>query len=300
MRRRMLAALLAVGALLLAGCADPLKGGGEGARGGQIIIGASSVGETQLIAEIYAGALRATGADVVVQPPAGSREVVVQALQDNSLSLVPDYSGNLLQYFDPEFTVTTSDEVYTELAKKLPPTLEVLRQAQAQNTDQMVVTRKLADEGVRTISDLAPRCQDYKFGGPGEWAQRWQQRIKELYGCNFPNENIITTDVGGPVTIEALRSGEVQVANLFSTDSRIDTNGFVPLKDDKNMYPAQNIIPLAAKGALTPEQQDALNKVSARLTTDVLTTMDDQYLVEKLDPLDIAQEFLGKAGITAG
>lgn len=295
MKWRLTAAVLMVTGLLLAGCGDPLKGGGAGGTDGQIIIGASSVGETQLIAEIYAGALRATGADVEVQPPAGSREVVIQALRDRSLTLVADYSGNLLQYFDEDSQVTTSEAVYAELPKRLPPGLEVLDQAPAQNTDQLVVTRRTAAGGVRTISDLGPRCGELTFGGPGEWAQRWQRKIKDLYGCEF--KNIVTTDVGGPVTIEALRSGEIDVGDLFSTDSRIETNGFVPLRDDKNMFPAQNIVPLAAEGTLTSEQKDALNRVSAGLTTERLTEMDDQYIVRKLDPLDIAEQFLREVGV---
>jgi osmoprotectant transport system substrate-binding protein len=95
-----------------------------------------------------------------------------------------------------------------------------------------------------------------------------------------------------------LRSGQVQVGDLFSTDSRIKMNGFVPLRDDKNMFPAQNIVPLAAKGTLTRRQKDVLNRVSAALTTERLTKMDDQYLVQKLDPLDIAEQFLREAHLT--
>ena len=80
------------------------------------------------------------------------------------------------------------------------------------------------------------------FGGPGQWSSRWKDKIKTLYGCEF--KEIRTTDTGGPVTVAALKSGDVQVADLFSTSSTIAANGFVPLVDDKNMFPAQNIVPL--------------------------------------------------------
>lgn len=143
-----------------------MRGGAEGGLSGEIVIGASDVGESLLLAHIYAGALRNAGADnVTVRPPVGGREVVVKALADKSLSLVPEYSGNLLRYLDPDTEATTPTEVYAELRRVLPEDFEVLRQAPAQDTDVLVVRQELADTGVRTISDLAPRCDELVFGG---------------------------------------------------------------------------------------------------------------------------------------
>ncbi|TCP49188.1 osmoprotectant transport system substrate-binding protein [Tamaricihabitans halophyticus] len=289
--KRFIPALLAAFALLLSACGNPLQGGGEGGPDGEIIIGASDVGENLLLAEIYAGALRNAGADnVTVSPPVGSREVVAQALRDKSLSVVPEYSGNLLRYFNPDSSVTTQDEVYAELEETLPNGFEVLDQSPAQNTDVLVVRQETARQGIRSIADLGPRCAEFVFGGAGEWAERWEAQIKELYGCEF--KQIQTTDTGGPVTVAALRDGDVQVANLFSTSSVIEANNFVELEDPKHMYPAQNIVPLAAAGALTPAERRALNDVSAALSTNELTRLNDQFTLEKRNPAEIADDFL--------
>nr|WP_106177809.1 ABC transporter substrate-binding protein [Prauserella shujinwangii] len=289
-------ALLAVLALLLSACANPMRGGAEGGPSGEIVIGASDVGESLLLAHIYAGALREAGAgNVTVHPPVGGREVVVRALRDRSLSLVPEYSGNLLRHFAEDTTATTSGEVYAELRRVLPREFEVLEQAPAQDTDVLVVRRDLARQGVRTISDLAPLCGDLVFGGPGQWADRWRARIKELYGCEF--KRITVTDTGGPVTVAALRSGKIQVADLFSTSATIENNGFVPLEDDKNMFPAQNIVPLAARGVLSARHKEALNAVSAVLTTEKLTRLNVEFTEEKRHPVDIAEDFLRGNGL---
>jgi osmoprotectant transport system substrate-binding protein len=287
------AALLAGVALLAASCGNPLAGGGEGGASGDIIIGASDVGESLLLAQIYAGALKDAGADdVTVRPPVGSREVVVKALQDKSLSVVPDYSGNLLRYFDKDTSATTSQDVYAQLRQRVPAGFEVLDQAPAEDKDLLVVGRQLADSGVKTFSDLGPRCRDLVFGGPGQWSSRWKDKIKQLYGCEF--QEIRTTDTGGPVTVAALKSGDVQVADLFSTSATIAANGFVPLADDKNMFPAQNIVPLVARGTLSPGEVAALNRVSAALTTEQLTRMNVEFTEEKRNPLDIAEDFLAR------
>ncbi|MEU6642171.1 ABC transporter substrate-binding protein [Saccharomonospora sp. NPDC046836] len=290
MRRRLLG-LLAVVGLFATACGNPLEGGAEGGPTGEIVIGASDVGESLLLAQIYAGALRNAGADnVTVRPPVGGREVVVKALEDRSLSLVPEYSGNLLRYFNENTGATTPNEVYAELRQTLPAHFEVLEQAPAENTDMLVVRRELADQGIRTISDLAPGCGELIFGGPGQWGERWKERIKQLYGCEF--KEIRTTDTGGPVTVEALRSDEVQVADLFSTSSTIRSNGFVALEDDKNMFPAQNIVPFVARGTLTEREVRALNAVSAVLTTEKLTDLNVEFTEEKRNPIDIAEGFL--------
>ncbi|QFU86359.1 ABC transporter substrate-binding protein [Amycolatopsis sp. YIM 10] len=296
--KRRLGVLLAVIALLTTACGNPFEGGAEGGPTGEIIIGASDVGESLLLAQIYAGALRNAGAEnVTVRPPVGSREVVVKALQDRSLSVVPDYSGNLLRYFDKNTGATTSEDVYAELRQKLPAGFEVLDQAPAEDKDLLVVRKELADSGVRTFSDLGRRCGELVFGGPGQWSDRWKEKIKTLYGCEF--KEIRTTDTGGPVTVAALRSGEIQVADLFSTSSTITANGFVPLEDDKSMFPAQNIVPLVAKGTLNERETKALNDVSAVLTTEKLTRLNVEFSEEKQNPLDIAEKFLRDNGLAS-
>ncbi|QWF82288.1 Glycine betaine/carnitine/choline-binding protein OpuCC [Amycolatopsis sp. CA-230715] len=296
MKNRVLTALLAVVALAATACGNPLAGGAEGGSTGEIVIGSSDVGESSLLAEIYAGALRNAGAkNVTVRPPVGGREVVVKALQDKSLSLVPDYSGNLLRYFDKSTQATKPADVYSALRAKLPPGFAVLDQAPAEDKDLLVVRKELADSGIRTFSDLGKRCGELTFGGPGQWSERWKAKIKQLYGCEF--KAITTTDTGGPVTVAALKSGDIQVADLFSTSSTIAANGFVPLVDDKQMFPAQNIVPLVAKGTLSDHEVQALNRLSAVLDTAKLTELNVQYSEEKRNPLDIADEFLKENGL---
>lgn len=295
-RNRALAAVIATVLLLAGACGNPLKGGGEGAAGGEIVIGSSDVAEARLLAYIYAGTLRNAGAsNVSVRQPVGGREIVVKALQDGSLSVVPDYTGNLLRYFDKGSQATTSKDVTAALRRALPEQLRILRPAPAEDTDMLVVRPELAKRGVSTISELAPYCGELVFGGPGQWAERWRAKIKQIYGCEF--KRIAVTDTGGPVTVEALGSGEIDVADLFSTSSSIQSNGFVPLEDDKNMFPAQNIVPLVASGTLTPDQVEALNDLSAVLTTDKLTQLNVQYSEQKRNPIDIAEDFLRSNGL---
>jgi len=291
------AGVLAVG-LASCGSDDPLTTGGTttAAAGGPIVVGSAGFSENVLLAEIYAGALRATGATVTTKLRVGTRETLVKGLQDKSLSVVPEYTGNLLAYLDKAATQSKPDEVYNALKGKVPSGLTVLDRSEAEDSDVLVVTQSTAQQSnLKTLEDLGPRCGEFVLGAAGEWKQRWETKIKDLYGCTF--KEIRTTDAGGPVTVEALSGGQVQVANLFTTASSITANKFVQLEDTKRMYPAQNIVAFGRTDALNDAAIAALNKVSKALDTEKLTALVARVEVDKENAADVAADFLREAGV---
>ncbi|WP_199439403.1 glycine betaine ABC transporter substrate-binding protein [Umezawaea beigongshangensis] len=296
--KRTLAVVVSAAALLLSACgsSDSLGGGEDsGSGGGQIVVGSADFSENKILAEIYAGALRNAGLDATTKQNIGAREVVVTALQDGSLGVVPEYSGNLLTFFDKANELTTSEEVYAALGEKTPDGLTVLDKAEAEDKDVLVVTRETAATGIASIEDLAPRCGEFVIGAAGEWETRWKDELAELYGCTF--KEFKATDAGGPITVDALKNGESQVANLFTTSADIAANDFVQLADPKNMYPAQNVVPLVRDAAVNDRGRAALNEVSAALTTENLAELVKRVDVDKETPADVAANFLQQNGI---
>jgi osmoprotectant transport system substrate-binding protein len=273
------------------GSGDPLAGGGAGAGDGRIVVGSGDFAESELLMEVYAEALRRAGLAVATKPRLGPREISNVALRDGSITVMPEYSGNLLRSFDPDATATKPDEVYAALRQALPEGLAVLEQSQAEDSDVLVVTRQTAESlGLTSMDQLGPKCGRLILGAAGEWPGRWKDRIAQVYGCAF--REIRSTDVGGPVTLEALRSGAVQVVNLNTTSPDIAANGWVELADPRDMYPAQRILPLVRSGALPPAGIDALNQVSARLTTADLTELNRRIIQDRATPTDLAKEFV--------
>ncbi|MFR9732098.1 ABC transporter substrate-binding protein [Saccharopolyspora sp. MS10] len=280
-----LAGLALVG---LTGCGgDPFQAG-DGS-GGALVVGSADFTESELVMEIYAEALRGTGAEVDTKPRIGARETYVNAVRQGELSVMPDYTGNLLQYVDGNDPATSSQDVYDALRRKLPPGLEVLEQAPAEDSDVLTVTRRTADSGIRTLADLGPRCGEFALGAPAEWKSRWEQRIAEEYGCTFRE---IRNLEAGTVTVDALVGDTVQVANLFTTSSQIDANDLVPLEDPRDMFPAQHVVPLVGAGTLAPPQAAAVDRASRALTTERLTELNRRLEVDKANPADLAKEFV--------
>ena len=109
------------------GGGDPTKTdtGGE-APSDTIVIGSANFQENVLLANIYAEALKAKGVKVSTKLNIGSREAYIPGLEDGSIDLIPEYSGVLMQYYDPEATARSSEEVYATLPEVLPGDLIVL------------------------------------------------------------------------------------------------------------------------------------------------------------------------------
>jgi osmoprotectant transport system substrate-binding protein len=301
--------LTAVSALALAGLAacgsssggsplDQPTGAGSKAPSGTIVVGSANFPESELLMDIYAGALKAKGVTVDTKPNIGSRETYIPALQDGSIDLVPEYTGVLDQYFNKSAKATDSQAVYEELKAALPSGLQVLDKSAAEDKDAVVVTKDTAAKyNLKTIADLGPVAKDLVLGGPPEWKTRESgvPGLKKVYGLNF--KEFKPLDAGGPLTVQALKNGQVQAANLFTTDPNVPANGFVVLQDPKSFFAAQNVVPLITKSKVNDNVSSALNAVSAKLDTTTLAGLVKQVVIDKKDADQVASDFLKQAGL---
>jgi osmoprotectant transport system substrate-binding protein len=303
-RKSKLVAIAAVVAAILplsAGGGDPTSGGGSGGSS-TITIGSANFPENELLAEMYAQALEAKDVTVQRKFNIGARELYLKALKDGSIDMVPEYNGALLAALsgqDVPKDVSTPDEVYDALQKVLPSGTETLEQSPAEDKDTLTVTSDTASKySLKTIDDLKPVASKLTLGGGPEFAKRYQGVVglKELYGITF--KEFKPLDPGGPLTKAALKKGDIQVANIFSTDSSIQTDNLVVLEDTKNLFLAQNIVPVIRSSKVDGDVKDSLNAVSQALTTEDLTKYLAEVAVDKKDPATVAKEFLDAKGIS--
>ncbi|MDQ0278820.1 osmoprotectant transport system substrate-binding protein [Arthrobacter silviterrae] len=292
----MLAATACGGSPLAANTAT----GGSGAAG-PLVVGSANFPESATIAEIYAGAINAAGVTATTKLNIGAREVYVKAVEDGSIDLVPDYTGNLLGYLDPRTTATTPGDVVAALPKALPSGLSVLNAAKAEDKDAMVVTAETAAKyKLTSIADLAKVCSELTLGAPPEFKTRpyGMPGLKAKYGC-VPAKFTPISDGGGPLTVKALMNNDVQVADIFTTSPAIPENKLVVLTDPKNNWLSQQVVPLVKTAKVTDAAKAALNKVSALLTTEDLITLNTEVSgAQKMDPKDAAAAWLKDKGIT--
>jgi osmoprotectant transport system substrate-binding protein len=295
----------AVAALALAACGAnnnptaPAGGGGgstASAAGGSITVGSADFSESQVLGEIYAGAIKAKGITVTTKPNIGSRDVYIKALQDGSIDIVPEYTGSLLTFLKGTAPSQDPDAVYTALKSTLPPTLVVLDKSTAQDKNSIVVTKDTQSKySLKSIADLTAHQADITVAAPPEFQTRQQGLVglKSEYG--FTPANFLP--LKGAAVVNALTNGQAQAANIFSTDPSISANGFVTLEDPKLLFGSDNVVPLMRKDKVSDTITAALNAVSAKIDTATLTDLVKQVDVDKKDASAVAKDFLSKNGL---
>lgn len=292
-----LATLLALVCTAACGSSNPLGGGEISGDLKSIIVGSADFPESKIVAEIYAQALEVNGFDINRQFGIGSRETYVPAVQDHSIDLVPEYTGNLLQYFDSETKATTPEAVELALVRALPGDLSILTPSPASDTDTVAVTSEIAQRwNLKTIGDLAARSSEVKFGAPSEFLNRAEglPGLKAKYGLDIAPDNFVAiSDGGGPATVRALVDGTVTAADIFSTSPAIPQNNLVVLEDPKNNFLAANVVPLVSSQKKSIELKTVLDAVSAQLTTAGLVELNTAVSGNQgVDPDEAAQKWV--------
>jgi osmoprotectant transport system substrate-binding protein len=133
------------------------------------------------------------------------------------------------------------------------------------------------------------------FGSPPDCAtnQFCKIGLKKVYGIEF--KQVRPLDFGGPLTVSALKSGAIDIGELFSTS--VYDPDFVVLQDDKQLQAADNVVPVIREEVTSPEIEELLNGVSAVLTTDTLLALNKRIDIDQEDPADVAKDFLTQANL---
>lgn len=302
------AAFALITALTLTACGgggdsddNPLAEGGDGS-GKSIVVGSANFPENQLLAEIYAQALEDKGLKVTRKFDIGAREVYYDQVVKGGISVFPEYNGALLSVaVDKNSTATSTEDINAELKEKLPSSVEILDSAAAEDKDSVTVTAETAAKyDLKTLADLKPVAGDLTLGAGSEFKTRVQGGVglEKVYGVKFGKFQPL--DAGAQSTlVKLLKDDKVQAANLYTTDPAIVADKLVVLEDPKNLFSSQNVTPLVYKAAMDDKAKEALNAVSAKLTTEDLLEMMKKLVNDKEDADTVAEDWLTSAGIVS-
>lgn len=279
-----LIAAAAIASLALAGCAQ--------AQTDPIVIGSQAYYSNEIVAEVYAQVLEDAGYTVDRQFSLGQRDVYVPALLAGEVDLFPEYTGNLLQYFDPTASQTATDEVYAALESALPEGLTALALSPASDQDSYNVTADFAAQNnLVSIADLAS-LSGLRLGGAPELAERpyGPNGLMKTYGVT------VEFEATGDTTVEALVAGIVSMANVYSADPRIQKLGLVTLADPAGLFLSSNLVPIASN-AVDQRARDLISAVSKAMTAEDLVGMNVRSVDEQLSAQQIAREWLVSKGL---
>lgn len=276
-----------------------------------VTVGSDGFYESAVVAEIYAQALEAKGFTVERQLEIGARDARIGAFTSGEINLMPEYIGSGVLYLATELnlrgeagpdTEETLDALNAQLAELDPPAV-AFDASPGTDADGFVVTQETADEfDLATMSDLAevadqltwglpPECGDNPACGPG---------LLDVYGIDISALDVKDYAACDVPMAEALNAGEIQVAELCTTQPAIETFNFVLLEDDGGLAPAQNLAPVATQELADAGGEllaDTLNAVSEKLTTEELTSLGVEVAVNQTSYADAAEAWLQDNGL---
>jgi osmoprotectant transport system substrate-binding protein len=310
-RRLSRLAALAAGAVMLAACSS---GGGDAESspspggGGPITIATTNFSETKILASMYQQVLQANGVDASIKELT-TREVIIPALQKGEVQLTPEYLGSFTEFINKEVNgpdaeqIASGDEqatfdAVTPLAEQQQITL--LTPSAAQDQNAFAVTQDFATQNnLQTLTQLGEYSQQnpITLGGPPECPKRpfCQPGLEQTYDVQVGS--FVPLDAGGPLTIQALKQGKVNVGLVFSSSGSVQANELVVLEDDKGLQTAENITPALYTPAVTDTITEQLDKVSAALTTEELQQLNAQVEIDRQSPQKVAEQWLTEKGL---
>jgi len=254
--------------------------------------------ESQVVAELYARALRDAGIAVDVLSGLGTREVVAPALEQGQVDLVVDYTGSLLDYLGGSAAETHGppEQVRAALLARLAGRgLTALASAPAEDVNAFAVRADFARQRqVSRLSDLRPLAGRLTFGGPPECPTRRYclQGLEKTYGLRFAE---FRPQPSRGATATALESGEIDVGLLETTSGQLGDRRLTLLVDDRSLQPRENLIPVVRLELVRKygtRLTAPLDAVSTQLTTADLVRLNHIAAVNPVSPAEAVAAYL--------
>jgi len=312
-RMRLLALLLVTALVAVtAGCgSDDDNGGGGGGGGGSstassdqpgkgkpaVTIGTKDFTEEFILGELYAQALKAKGYSVNLKKNIGATEITDKAMTSGKIDGYPEYSGESTAtvfgidklYDSPEATVADAKKHYEQRGQVVSDATPF------EDVDAIAATKAFAQQhGLASMEDLKKLTPSFTLGARPEFKNRQVglKGMEEVYGI----DNAKFKQLALGLQYKALDKGDVDTANIFSTDAQLASGKYTVLKDPKGVFGFQNVLFVINKpkyDALGGTQfMDVINSVNKLLTAEAMRSMNSAVDIDKKDPAEVAKAFL--------
>jgi osmoprotectant transport system substrate-binding protein len=309
---RLVALLAVIAMLVVAGCGgdDNESSGGGGGTGTSssssdqpgagkpaVTIGTKDFTEEFVLGQLYRQALEAKGYKVNYKENIGATEIIDKALTSKQIDAYPEYTGVSQSVVFKQDAVPKSPEETQQIVKNLYEKRgEAVSDATPfQDTDAIATTKEFAEKNnLKSVADLKG-IPPFTLGARPEFKNRFNglKGMAQLYGVK---DNVKFKQLALGLQYPALDKGDVDTANVFSTDAQLASGKYTVLEDPKGVFGFQNVYFVISKDkldALGGQQfMDVINSVNKLLTEEAMTSMNAAVDLDKKKPADVAKAFL--------
>ena len=258
--------------------------------------------EPEILANMYKILIEEnTDTTVTVKPNFGKTTFLYEALKKGDIAIYPEFTGTVTEsLLKPTPQVGHDPEAVYQAARdgiKKQDNLVLLKPMAYQNTYAVVVPKKIAQEyGLKTISDLKKVEGQLKAGFTLEFNDRedGNKGLQKVYGLHL---QVATMEPA--LRYQAIKAGDIQITDAYSTDAELARYDLVVLEDDKHLFPPYQGAPLMKAELLEkhPELEAVLNKLAGKITADQMSQLNYQVGVEGKPANQVARDFLVKEGL---
>jgi len=273
-----------------------------------LTIGSKNFPEQEILGEIYAQALAAAGYKVKTDLNLGSETVALRSVKSGQISGYPEYASTALTSFfglEPEEVPADANEAWEKVNQEFAgEDLVAFAPTPFASANAVGTTKETADKyELDNVSDLEGVSEKLSLYGSPECRQRIDclAGLEKLYGLKF--KSFTPVDIGLRYTV--LEKNQADLSILFTTDPQLsaESNKFVILEDDKEVFPAGNILFVTDQKVVEeagPDYESTIVQVQQGLTLKVMQELDARVELEKETPKQAAKAYLESAGDVGG
>ena len=265
-----------------------------------VTLGTKDFTEEFVLGELYKQALEAKGYTVNLKKNIGSTEIIDKALTSHQIDGYPEYLGVSVAVVAGKDIIPKSDQETYDLAKQF---YEGRGQTLSQQTpffdvDAIATTKDFATKNnLKSVADLK-KLGSFTVGARPEFKSRYQglKGMQKVYGLT--NAQFKQLALG--IQYQALDKGDVDSANVFSTDAQLASGKYTVLEDPKGVFGYQHVAMVMDKKkneALGPEFFATIDAVSKLLTNDAMISMNKAVALDKQPEAAVAKKFLQANGV---
>jgi osmoprotectant transport system substrate-binding protein len=257
--------------------------------------------ESIIMGELYLQALQQNGFQVVIRKNVGATEVLDEMLRTGEIDGYPEYLSLAATEVAGENVMGKSAEETSKLVREFYATrgMVLSEETPFENTDTVTVKAAFAQiNSLRTIADLQ-KLPTFTLGARPEFEAREQgfaglQSVYRLTNAKFV-----------PIAIDArfvaLDEGDVDAANVFSTDPQLASGDYQILEDTEELFANQHVALVVNEERLKSvggeKYMSVVNAVNRELSQSAMIGMNGQVDLEKRNPADVARQFLQQRGL---
>ena len=254
-------------------------------------VGSKAFTESVILAEIVAQLARGAGTEVEHRAALGGSRLVFEALVAGEIDVYPEYTGTLVEELLPPAAAGSS------LAERLAARgLAASASLGFDDTYALAMTEPTASRlAIRKISDLRAHPA-LRMGFSSEFTSRkdgWPG-LRQRYGLPQTEVRALDHDLVYP----GLESGDINVADAYTTDAEITRLHLRVLVDDLEYFPRYQAILLYRRDtpAHFPTAFAALERLVGRISASTMARLNGRAKLDRQPEAVVAAEFAAQLG----